>query len=186
MAALVHAALPEEACIVFADEMLCGLLGAVRQVWAPRGMAVRQPVQQVRAYQYLHLAVATQTGQLWWRWEPRMHGAAVLAAVQQWHAAGVGAVIWDNAGSHQDFLVQASGLAFIGLPAYAPELNPAERLFRELRRVCEGRPYATLAEKIAVVEQELLVWAAAPDRVKALCHWEWIEEAMSCFTEVRT
>ena len=38
-------------------------------------------------------------------------------------------LVWDNAPSHRDDEVTDLDLAFVGLPAYSPELNPAERLF---------------------------------------------------------
>ena len=64
-------------------------------------------------------------------------------------------------------------------PAYAPELNPAERLFEELRRAVEGRLYASIEEKMAVIEAELWRWDANPDRVRQLVDWRWITDMLS-------
>lgn len=44
------------------------------------------------------------------------------------------------------------GWALIDLPPSSPELNPAKRLFKEIRRTVEGAVYATLDDKIAAVE----------------------------------
>jgi hypothetical protein len=73
--------------------------------------------------------------------------------------------------------VQTCSLKRIEQPAAAPELNPAERVFEELRRAVEGEPYATLEQKVAVVERELKALAAEPERVKRLAGWEWIRDA---------
>jgi hypothetical protein len=43
-------------------------------------------------------------------------------------------LVWDNAPSHHDYDITDLDLAFVGLPPYSPELNPAERLFEEIRR----------------------------------------------------
>ena len=65
-------------------------------------------------------------------------------------------------------------------PPYAPELNPVERFFRELRRAIEGKVYPTLQAKQDALEPVLNAWQADPDpeRVRRLCGWEWIREAL--------
>ena len=53
-------------------------------------------------------------------------------------------------------------------PPYAPELNPAEQVFEDLRQHCAGCPYATIEEKVAVMEQPMHELVVAPERVKHL------------------
>jgi transposase len=74
-------------------------------------------------------------------------------------------LVWDNAPGHRDADITDLDLALVGLPAYSPELNPAERLFEEIRRHVEGRVYATLD--------------ANPPRVRQLCGWDWINAAIA-------
>jgi transposase-like protein len=62
-----------------------------------------------------------------------------IAVVRQWQEAGIRALVWDRAPSHRAKLVKAVGLPLIEQPPAAPELNPAERVFEELRREVEGR-----------------------------------------------
>ena len=69
------------------------------------------------------------------------------------------------------------GVTLVAQPPYAPELQPAERVFEELRRAVEGQVYASLDEKVAAVERELRALAADPARVKSLAGWQWIDEA---------
>ena len=64
-------------------------------------------------------------------------------------------------------------------PSYAPELNPVERFFRELRRAIEGRIYADLQAKQDALEPILKAWQADPKRVRQLCGWCWIREALT-------
>ena len=160
------------------DEMRVGLCGCVRRMRAPRGLKIRQRVQMRREWRYLALAVAPDRGTLTWTWIANLKGPQIATAAAHWRDAGVAAVVWDGASGHRAPEVQQRGLARVQQPPYAPELNPAERVFEELRRACEGRPYATLDDKVAVVEQTLRELAADPARVQRLTGWAWIRDAL--------
>src|SRR5215210_7261765 len=86
---------------------------------------------------------------------------------------------WDNAPSHRDADITDLDLALVGLPPYGPELNPAERLFEEIRRHVEGRVYTTLDDKAADVQAFLDQLDADPPRVRRLCGWDWINAAIA-------
>ena len=66
----------------------------------------------------------------------------------------------------------------VRLPPYSPELNPAERVFQEIRRRTEGRVYDTVADKQAAADAYLVRLAADPDRVRRLCGWPWLTDAL--------
>ena len=65
------------------------------------------------------------------------------------------------------------------LPPFSPELNPAERVFEEVRRRVEGRLWDSLHDKMAAVEAFLSELAADPARVRRLAGWEWITTALA-------
>jgi hypothetical protein len=159
--------------------MRLGLHGRVRRVWAPRGVKVRQRVQLRYEWRYLALAVDGVTGRLWWRWLPNMRKAAVAPVVAAWQAAGIAALVWDGAPAHRARLVREVGVTLVRQPPAAPELNPAERVFQELRRTVEGLVYATLTEKVARVERELAALEADPARLRRLTGWGWITDTLS-------
>ena len=51
----------------------------------------------------------------------------------------VRALVWDGARSYRSELVRnVTGVKTVVQPAYSPELNPAERVFEEVRRWIEG------------------------------------------------
>ena len=162
--------------------MRVGLCGQVRRVWAPRGVKVRQRVQLKREWRYLALAVDGLRGTLRWCWIPSMKGAAIAEAVQAWQEQGLEAVVWDGASGHRGPEVRQVGVTLVAQPPAAPELQPAERVFEELRRVVEGHVYASLDEKVAAVERELQALAADPARVKSLAGWHWIQEAWAALS----
>lgn len=141
-------------------------------------MKVRQRVQLRYEWRYLFLAVDGRAGSLHWCWIRSMAADEILAAVGALErTTDLAALVWDGAPGHRDASVRALDLPLITLPAYSPELNPAERIFQELRRAVEGRVYATLDEKIAAVEAELAKLDADPERVRSLANWHWIEAA---------
>ena len=92
-------------------------------------------------------------------------------------------LVWDNAPSHHDGDITDLDLAFVGLPPYSPELNPAERRFEEIRRRVEGRAYPTRDEKAAEVQAFLDELDADPPRVRRLRGWDWINDAIATLPE---
>ena len=174
-----QAGVTAETALAWADEMRLGLHGRVRRVWAPRGVKVRQRVQLRYEWRYLALAVEVTTGRLWWQWTRSMRKEAIAPVVAAWQAAGLAALVWDGAPAHRARLVREVGMTLLTQPAAAPELNPVERVFQELRRAVEGLVYATLEEKMAAVERELARLAADPPRLRRLTGWTWIAETLA-------
>ena len=151
----------------------------VRRVWGRRGVKVRQPRQLVYEWRYLFLVVDGRKGTLHWTWidsmKAEMVGAAVNGLKQNTEVA---AVVWDGAPSHRGELVRGVGLPLIALPPYSPELNPAERVFEEVRRWTEGKVYPSLEDKVAAVSAYLTGLESNPDRVRTLAGWDWIQQAI--------
>jgi len=158
--------------------MRLGLHGQVRRRWVPRGVKLRQRVEVRYVWRYLALAV-DPAGGLRWRWLERLRKEPVAETVAAWRAEGVAGVVWDNAPSHTAHLVRGAGLPLVRLPPYAPELNPAERIFQELRRAVEGEAYGEIERKVVAVEQALATLAADPARVRHLAGWGWITDALA-------
>jgi hypothetical protein len=164
--------------IAFSDEMRLGLIGQVRRVLAPKGVKIVQPLQREYVYEYLLLAVIPEQGILKWSWMPRMKQEHIKPILESWN---LDITIWDGAGVHRgSSLAELSGHRIIQ-PAYSPELNPAERVFQEIRRAIEGLVYPSLLDKRHAVDDFLTKLAANSDAVKHLCFWNWIEQSL-CVT----
>ena len=163
-----------------ADEMRLGSRGTSRRVWGRRGIKVRQRLQLTYDWWYLFAAVDGRAGTVSWTWLDSMKAADLVPLMEALRAnAPLDALVWDGATSHRDDAVRAVGVPLIQLPAYSPELNPAERLFEEVRRHVEGRVYATLADTVADVNAFLDEFDADPARVRSLCGWDWITAAIT-------
>ncbi len=63
-------------------------------------------------------------------------------------------------------------------PAYSPEVNPAERVFEEVRRWTEGKVYVDLEAKKEAAEVYLCYLDRNPDLVRQLCGWDWMRETL--------
>jgi transposase len=183
-AALTAVGLTRSNRIGFADELRLGLRGTSRRVWGRRGVKVRQRLQLKYDWWYLFVAVDGRAGTVSWTWLDSMKAIDLVPLMQALRAnAPLDALVWDGASSHRDDAVREVGVPLVGLPPYSPELNPAERLFEEVRRHVEGRVYATLADKVAAVNDFLDELDADPARVQRLCGWDWINAAIATLPE---
>jgi transposase len=169
----------QETALGFADEMRVGLRGMVRRVWGRRGVKVYQRFQLAYQWRYLFLVVNAQAGKLHWCWLDALAGEQMVSAIGglQKHTE-VATVVWDGAPGHRDEWVRELGMPLIALPPYSPELNPAERVFEEIRRQIEGKVYATRDEKIKAVQNFLTDLESDPERVRSLTWWDWIDTAV--------
>jgi hypothetical protein len=155
------------------DEMRFGLWGQVRRRWGLRGVKIIQPKQIVFAWRYLVLAVDVFRGVLLWDWTERMNQEHLMPIFARWSPD---AVVWDGASSHHGQAMGTLGFARVFLPAYSPELNPAERIFEEIRREIEGMVYPSLQAKQHAIDQFLRRLRADKPRLRKLIAWHWITQ----------
>lgn len=135
-----------------------------------------QQVQVEYKWRYLLLAVAPLTGDIRWAWIERMRQADLQPVLEEWDLE---AVVWDGAPSHKGKQIAQLDTTRIPLPAYSPELNPPERVFEEIRRRVEGVVYDSLDAKQAEAERYLKELKQDPERVKQLCGWSWLTDALA-------
>ena len=165
--------------------MRLGLRGQVRKVWAPRGVPVSQAVQMGWSYFYVAVALDPRTGRLWWAWQKNMKGAEMARIWGTWaKESDIDGWVWDGAGGHKGADRQAIAAPRVVQPPYAPEPDPVERFFRELRRAIEGRVDPALQAKQEALEPILKAWQADPKRVRQLCGWRWIREVLPTAIQV--
>jgi hypothetical protein len=155
----------------FCDEMRFGLWGQVRRRWGLRGVKIVQPKQIQFAWHYLVLAVDVIHLDLKWTWSERMNQACLKPIFDRWDLE---TVIWDGASSHRGQDIAQLPVNRIFLPPYSPELNPAERIFEEVRREIEGFVYPTIQAKQHRIDQFLRRLRADKQRLASLVSWDWI------------
>ena len=162
------------------DEHRLGLLPIRRRVWAPRG---QRPVAAVaRHYEWLYVYgfVRPSTGQSWWCLLPRVTTAAMaLALVTFARDEGIDAeqravLVIDQAGWHvSPDLPLPDGLDLVFLPAYSPELQPAEHLWPLVDEPIANRAFPDLDALEAVLVERCRSLEADPARLQAHTRFHW-------------
>lgn len=163
-----------------ADGHRLGLLPVVRRAWAPRG---RRPAARVRRryeWLYVYAVVRPATGRSWWCPPPTASAAAFgLALAGFARDEGIGparraVLAADQAGWHlAKELELPEGVHLAHLPPYAPELQPAERLWALVDEPVANRAFASLDEPAAVLAERRRIPRADRRAVEAHTRFRW-------------
>lgn len=169
--------------------MRLGLHGQRRKVWFGCGVKLRQRLEMQFVWRWLYLAVDSVAGKIVWTWKENMKRDSMAEALKQFAEKGMKRIVWDNAPSHRAKVLREEGnhlphLHF--LPPFSPELNPAERVFEEVRRHVEGKVWKTIDAKVAAVEVYLTALVKDEERIKSLVCWDWIGDAVKRLPENKT
>lgn len=131
--------------ILFLDETGVYLLPSLVRTWAPRGETPRLTERLSRDHLSVISAVSRQGAVYAARSSTAFDSDAVIVFLDALHQrlpAQKLLVIWDGAPIHRSTAIQqyladgaAAWLRLEPLPAYAPELNPDEGIWRQLKRV---------------------------------------------------
>ncbi len=90
-------------------------------------------------------------------------------------------MVLDGTSSHKaKNLVVPENILLLALPPYAPELNPQEHIWDELReKEFPNRVFSRLDTVVRQLEQGLHRLATEPDRLRSLTAWPWRGPASS-------
>ena len=184
----IRAAHPGATVEVWAqDEHRIGLKPVQRRVWLLPDMAPVAPVWPRYKWCYVVGWVRPETGDSYWLLVPRIGTdvySQVLAEFAQAHGLGTDrhiVLVVDQASWHTSGkLVIPEGLHLVFLPAYSPELQPAERLWELIDEVVANRVVTTLdalldrlSERCRVVQRQTVALAG-----RTCFHW-WPRQALA-------
>lgn len=162
------------------DEARYGLIPTVRRTWACIGK--RPPANGRRRYQwgYMYGFVEPETGRLFNLFADAANTYVMSAALQEFaEFAGLGpqrhaVLVLDNAGWHRSHDLEIpEGIHLCFLPAYSPELQPAERIWPLINEVVANRAYRSLEELEVVVGNRMEQLEGQSAVIKAHCHYHW-------------
>jgi len=164
---------------MFQDEGRFGLLGTPRRCWAPIGVRPVVAARLQRQYLYAFSAVSPHDGAMDSLVLPWVNAETIslfLAEVAQRHAEEFVLMVMDQAGWHLAGEVQVpANMRPLFLPAYSPELNPAEHLWEALREQCFANHFFT---DLDAVERTLTAGLHAleidPERTQSMTGFNWI------------
>lgn len=162
----------------FEDEMRLGTRTELGRKWTPIG--VRPLGKQQIGYEYLYLYVSLKpyTGELFAMFLPRLDKQCFGIFAKERSQSLKQKILWivDGASAHR--LEQENRfLVLQKIPPYAPELNPVERFFEELRRQLKFRIFATLEEAEECLSEVLQGFYNDVERVKSLTLFPYITYA---------
>jgi hypothetical protein len=177
----VKAAHPAATVTLWAeDEHRLGLLPVRRRVWAPRGQRPTAHVERHYEWLYVYAVVRPRTGQSWWCLLPRVNTEAFALALATFardegiHAKQRAVLVVDQAGWHSaKDLALPDGIDLVFLPAYSPELQPAERLWSLVDEPVANRAFAELGALEEILVTRCRTLEADPQRLKAHTHFHW-------------
>jgi transposase len=122
---------------MFADEARFGRINRPRPCWAPAGIRPKVAAQLIREYIYLYGAVAPQDGTCVYLIMPTSNTACFqifLDVLSRKFTRQHILLVLDGAPNHRSGqLVVPDNISLLFLPPYAPELNPKENLWDEIR-----------------------------------------------------
>ena len=165
--------------LMFQDEARFGRMVRPRRCWAPTPLRPAISNGYERQFVYVYGAVSPLQGQLDWRLCREMNTARMgefLTQVSQAHPTDLIVMVLDGASSHKaKDLAIPENIRLLALPPYAPELNPQEHVWDELReKEFPNRVFNHLDAVIRQLEDGLLRLAANSEGLRSLTAWPWI------------
>lgn len=164
-----------QAQIYVQDEMRYGTRTELGRRWMPSG---ERPVCRVRiGYEYglLYTAICPYNGDLFALFLPNMTTACFEAFSQALlqHRQQPTTLILDRARCHTS-APPLKNLQLIFLPPLCPELNPAERFFKELRKTLKLRLFHTLKDIEDKITQILHTYWQNPKVVISITRFPYL------------
>ena len=170
---------PRPPRLMFQDEARFGRISDVRHAWdrKPHRPMVRAMVTQ--EYTYAYGAVSPVDGRFDALILPQVNGQCMQLfldeiAARYPHENVV--MVVDGAGWHRSREIRPpENIRLLFLPPYAPELNPQEHLWDELReKFFHNRAFETLDALETHLEGALKNLESNPQRIRSISGWEWI------------
>jgi hypothetical protein len=170
--------------LMFQDEARFGRISQTRYCWCPKPMRPLTQAMVTQEYTYAYAAVSPVDGVLDTLILPSVNCACMqvfLDEVASRHLEENILMVVDGAGWHrsQDIILP-SNLQLLFLPPYAPELNPVEHLWDDLReKSFHNRVFDSIDSLENHLELALANFEQSPERAQGITGWPWIISALS-------
>lgn len=165
------------------DEHRVGLKPLVRRMWFPWWQTPTAAVQWRFEWVWVDGFVHPASGETYWWIVPKVTTDLfnrVLADLAQHFGVGQHKqvlVVLDQAGWHTSESLQLpEGLHLEFMPAYSPELQPAERLWQVLDEPVVNRCFESIQQLEQVLFDRCRVLLKQRDFIRGLTHFHWWQE----------
>ncbi|MDQ6905267.1 MAG: IS630 family transposase [Chloroflexota bacterium] len=172
--------------VVAFDEGRFGLKMWFRRRWCTFGHRPPWIVDDRYEWVWVYVAITPTTGECCCLLLPHVDTICLnlfLATVrEEWPDERIGVVL-DGSGSHRsDKVTWPQGIMPLPLPPYSPELDPAEQVFRHLRKRLANRIFATIEELKDVLTAELQRLWEHPKVVIRMTNYPWWHKGVNAIT----
>jgi transposase len=169
--------------IMFADEARFGRINRPRPCWAPIGIRPEVASQLIREYIYLYGAVSPKDGTCVYLIMPTSNTAcfqAFLNVLAQNFARQDILLVLDGAPNHRcGDLVLPNNISLLFLPPYAPELNPKENLWDEIReKIFKNYALKSIDGVRDKLKEAILYMERKPEIVKSITSFPYILKSL--------
>lgn len=159
------------------DEARFGLKVWHRRRWCPKGHRPPWLVEDRYEWLWLYAAVEPATGESFSLYMPNLTGESFEVFLRKFCEAypeEETVLVLDGAPSHRSGKVDwPDGIESLQLPGYSPELNPAERWFKELREALANRVFETLGAIDEALTEALRPYWQQPEKLARLTGYSW-------------
>lgn len=168
---------------MFQDEARFGRISDVRRCWAPKPLRPLCQAMLTHEYTYAYAAVDVLSGELDALILPHVNTECMqvfLDELAQRHADKRIIMVLDGAGWHASLALRVpANLRLLSLPPYAPELNPVEHIWDELReKHFHNRVFDSLQTIEDHLESALRAFEMDAPGIKSIVAWPWIIDAL--------
>lgn len=166
----------------FFDEHRIGLKPILKKVWSPIGKRPQAIVQHQYEWLYVYGFVEPKSGKTLWYLIPRVN-TQWMNVVLETFATEAGAdkdkiilLVQDRAGWHRSQKVNLpSGIKTEFLPAYSPELQPAERLWSLVDEAVANENIESIDELEERLSKRCCVLSQMTEEIKNLTNYHWFK-----------
>jgi DDE superfamily endonuclease len=164
---------------MFQDEARFGRMVRIRRCWAPSPLRPVVSNGYEREFVYVYGAISPTEGELDWMICPKMNTERMgefLAQIHAAHSDEFVVMVVDGASSHvSKELIIPENIRLLRLPPYAPQLNPQEHIWDELReKEFPNRVFADLHGVTKQLHAGLPRLASDSARLRSISAWPWI------------
>jgi transposase len=162
------------------DESRFGLLTVRRRRLTARGVQPIGPVQHVFEWFYVYGAVEPMTGDRFFLELPYLNAEMFQLFIDAFAEAfphSLNLLLLDNSGAHTaEQLSIPANMRLVFLPPYCPELNPIERVWRDLKDALAWLQFTTLDAQQAYIGD--LLQAYQSSTLQSLTSYTYLVEAI--------
>jgi putative transposase len=159
------------------DEAAFGRISDPARCWAPAGIRPEVPSQTVREYIQLYGAVDPKNGDDFYLIMPKCNTEYTniyLEGLSKQFADDYILLCTDNASRHTSkSMLIPDNIRLFYLPARTPEMNPAEQIWKEIRKIgFKNKLFNSITEVVAKLSD--VIKSLSSDTVKSITGRDWI------------